>query len=443
MRAGLITTLGAVFALFANQSTAAEPTYLGEKLIPGDTFQYEINLTVTGEMKVDQNGESQSIPIQASAKHRLLERVEALDAKGAVGMGLRFYESVESSSEIDGDRSRRQLPDNRRLIVAQRSANGTIHYSPDGPLQREELELVAEHFDTLSVTGLLPNREVAIGDSWKISPDVAQNVCLLEGLTKNELAGKLVSVNDQHAHFTITGEVEGLEMGAEAKFRIEAEGLFDLKSGRLENLNWTQKDERGQGAASPATQLQVKVLLSRQFLDAVPKQLDTAARAKLPKNGKVPDYLLAISYQDPANRYRFLHDRNWHMVGRTRDHLILRYLEDGEFTAQATISVWQKVQPGTHTSPAEFKQVLAKLPGWQAEGNYAEAEIPTDDGRWLYRAAANGKQDGQAVVQVFYLLAGKEGHQVAVTVVTRPELANKLSPKDLTLVNSIELPAGK
>jgi hypothetical protein len=424
-----------------NSSVFAQSVTLSEEVAVGNHFQCEIALIIDGYMKVVREDKPEAVPLKARAKHLILERVEAPDAKGGIGKVLRYYREAGSETEIASEKGRRELSKDRRLIVARRSGEGTQHYSPEGPLSREELELVAEHFDTLCLPALLPGRAVSPGETWSIGPEAAQHVCLFQGLIKNELVGKFVEVKDSQALFTIQGSAEGLDHGAHARLTVTATGKFDLISRRIVEIVWQQKDSRSQGPANPATEVTAVVTVKRSGLSDAPKELsEAAARVNPTHQEPVPDLLLALRYDDPAGRYQFVYHRDWHVVGRTRGHLVLRLIENGEFTAQATITDWQKVAPGHHTTPAEFKAVLARLPGWELEGAYEEQEIPTDPGRWLYRVAGKGKQDGLPVMQVFYLLAGPEGNQVAVTVVAQPEKASKLAPKDLMLVNAIEFP---
>ena len=150
-----------------------------------------------------------------------------------------------------------------------------------------------------------------------------------------------------------------------------------------------------------------------------------------------------LRYEDDRGRYRFLYPREWHVVGRTADHLTLRLIEGGEFVAQATVTAWKPAAAGSHTPAAEFQALLAKLPGWVPGAVAAAGEVPTDAGRWLYRVAASGTQDGVAVSQTFYLLAGPAGDQVAVTVVARPDSVARLGARDAQLVNGVEFPARK
>jgi hypothetical protein len=422
---------------------SAQTVKLSEEVRPGDHFRHEITLTVDGKMKVDRDGKSESISLKARASHAFVEKVEVLDARGAVGRAVRHYLAAGSEAETGYDRSKRELAIDRRLIVAQRTAEGSLHFCPDGPLSREELELVAEHFDTLAVPALLAGKDVMPGDTWPIGLEATQHACHFDGLVKSDLIGKLVEVKDGVAVFTITGTAEGIESGAPAKLAVTATGKYDVAAKRLVELTWEQADERGQGPVSPASEVKATVLLKRSALADEPKELAAAVLARVPADGAVPEALTQLRYADADGRYQFTYPRDWRIVGRTRDHLVLRLLDRGEFAAQATVTNWKKADPGKHTEPEEFKKVLGQLPNWEPEEIVTDGVVPAGPGRWLYRVAARGRQDGLAVLQTFYLLAGPGGDQVAVTILTRTEKLERVGTKDASLVNAITFPGSK
>jgi hypothetical protein len=400
---------------------------LADEPKPGDCFRYELALTVDGKLKVERDGKPDAIPLKARAAHVFVERFEA------PGRALRHYSTAASESEVGFERSRRELAADRHLIAV-RSASGP--FSPDGPLTREELELVAEHFDTLALPGLLPGREVKPGETWAVDPETVRLACQFEAVAKADLTGKLGEVKDGVAAFAITGTAEGVEAGAGAKVTVNASGKYDVTVKRLTELTWEQTDDREQGPASPASEVKATLVLKRTAV-AEPKELAAEVRAKVPADAT--EAHTRLRYADPDGRFRFDYPREWKVVGRTRDHLVLRLVEKGEFTAQATFAVWKKADPGKHADPAEFKKALGQVPGWEPEEVLADAAVPAE-GRWLYRVTARGKQDGLPVVQAFYLLAGPGGDQIAVTVLARAEKAATVGARDLALVTAIEFP---
>ncbi len=106
------------------------------------------------------------------------------------------------------------------------------------------------------MTGVLPTKEVAIEDTWRISNPSAQALCLLDGLVSHDLTAKLKEVKEGLAIIGIEGKANGIELGAMVKLEITATARYDLLRHRLVSLEWKQKDQRDQGPASPATEVE-------------------------------------------------------------------------------------------------------------------------------------------------------------------------------------------
>src|SRR5262249_5970892 len=159
-----------------------------------------------------------------SATHEFPERILVPGAGGLVFKTARFYDKAQAAINAGGEKSERSLRADRRLSVAQRHKEQSSVYSPAGPLTREELDLIAEDFDTLSILGVLPAKPVAVDETWNVPNSVVQALCNFDGLTEQSLSGKLTQVQGNKAIFSITGSAAGIEKGAVAKLKIEAKG---------------------------------------------------------------------------------------------------------------------------------------------------------------------------------------------------------------------------
>ena len=398
----------------------ADPVVLKET--PGPS-RCELSLTVRGKLKVTAGGKSDELPLVAEAAHTFTDHPDR------PGRSVRLYTVAKSTSQVAGERTVRDLPADRRRIVAQQTAGGLVHYSPAGPLARDELELAAEHLDPAAVANLLPGRPVAVGGTWDVPAEAVRAACHLDGIGACAVIGTLTAGGPQ-ATFTLNGTAEGVENGATVKLTLKVTGTFDTTASRVAKLTWEQTDIRGQGPASPASELTATAELARTAAAA-----DPAATADLSAGEAVPDALLDLRYADPRGRFTLSHARCWHVVGRSADHLVLRLLDGGAFVAQATVTAWKPAAPGAHTPADEFRAALAKLPGWEPEAELAAGELAVPAG-WLYRVAARGKQDGQPMTQTAYLVAAPGGAQLAVGVLASPGAA--VAGRDERLVRGLE-----
>lgn len=411
---------------------------LSEGPMVGSHFHIELKMSLTGELKVRQEDKVVSLKESAEATHEYVERILAADTQGLAVKTARFYKSANVQIKVDDHREERTLRRERGLMVAQRVKDQTLTYCPTGPLTREELELT-EHFDTLAPTGLLPAKEVAVGDSWKVANLPAQALCHFEGLTSQDLTCKLDSVKQQTAHVSISGSATGIERGASVKLKIRGSYQFDLKAKRLTTLEWKQVDERDSGPVSPAAEVAITSTMTRTPIEAAPEVNDIAL-VVVPDGDTPPETMTQLACQDPKKRFEMLHARDWQIVGQTDAHLVLRLMDRGDFVAQATLTPWKKQPAGQHVSGEEFTKLIAKTPGWEQERVLEAKEFTVPKGCWAFRVAAEGQLDGLKALQYFYLLAGPQGDQLLIAFTMTPAQAQKLDTRDVTLVRGIFFP---
>jgi hypothetical protein len=270
---------------------------------------------------------------------------------------------------------------------------------------------------------------------------VAQALCNFEGLTNQDLTCKLEEVKDNKARVSIAGSANGIDLGALVKLNVTATYSYDLRSHRLVSLEWKQKDERGQGPASPATTVEGLTVLTRAPVEQ-PANLSDVALISVPDGSDPPANLLQLSCRnDHKTRFDLLYARDWQIVGQVSDHIIMRLMDRGDFVAQLTITPWDAARPGEHLSAEAFREAMMKTPGWQPDEVVQEGEVPTDRAHyWIYRISAPGHMDGLKVVQTTYLIAGPAGEQVVLAFTMTPAQAEKLGARDLALVSGIEYP---
>ena len=240
----------AAAVLLAAASAAPCQNYLlTETVQVGDCFHVALDMKLAGDIHVRKGDAAANLKVTATGSHEYPERVLAV-GDGVAQKTARVYETAKAVVTVNGDATERTLRPERRLVVAQRDKEQLLVYSAGGAFTQEELELAHDHFDTLALSGLLPGKAVAVGDTWKINNAVAEAVCNFEGVTEQTLTGKLESVKDDIAVFSISGISNGIDQGAMVKMVVKATGQFDLKSKRLTALEWKQNDERNKALSA-------------------------------------------------------------------------------------------------------------------------------------------------------------------------------------------------
>lgn len=424
-------------SLAAPSSVRAQKVNLSENHTVGDFYKITTQTTLTGTLKVIREGRSVSLDLQAKNEHKWIEK--ELDVQENLPRKVaRYYESTRCSATVEKNSNERSLPTNKSFIVAQRFGETHLCYSPVAPLTKSELEVVSEHFDPMFLSGLLPEKEVAVGDTWKIPDRVMQALGLFEGLVSNEIVVKLSEITAEQAILTITGDSSGIEYGALNKITVTATARYDLKQKRITSVEWKQKDNRDQGPVSPAAEVESTTLVTREFLAAEPKNFPKTLLEKVPIKEDPPGNLKALLYEDVGSSITFLYPREWYFVARTEQSIIFRLLDRGDFIAQATLSPLPKVEAGKGLSNEEFEDLVKKSSNWEMTEVVEKGTIPTDRDRHIYRVVGKGNLDGIPVFQAFYRILTRQGEQAILTITAKPTQAPKIGTRDAAFANAIE-----
>lgn len=426
-----------VVAFVATGNLQAQTVNLQEAPLPGSHFRVELNMKLDGELTLQQAGKDIAIKESATATHDYLERFLDAGGEGIALRSARVYKAAKVNLVVGNDKLERTLRPDRTFLVAQRGRDGLLIYSPRGAMTREEMD-VTDHLDSLVIAGLLPDKEIAVGSTWKVSNGTVQALCHLQGLSEQTLTGKLESVAGDEATLSFTGTAAGIDLGAPTAVVIKGTAKFSTKARRVTSLEWTQTDTRGQGPVSPGSKVEVTTRMTRTPIEPC-NELNDVVLVPVP-NGQPPREMVELQLTDARGRNELVHAREWLLVGRTEDHTVLRLMDRGDFVAQVSIAPWKKAEPGKHLSPDDVKAIVANTPGWQLEKLLRTEEIKLPSGQWAYLVAGEGDLGDLRAVQYFYFVAGPQGDQAMLTFTMTPAQTQKLGTRDIELLRGFLLP---
>lgn len=436
---GLATLAGLMaLVLAATAATSNDKVLLKPAAKVGDQGQVTMTMALKGQLQIKSENKVVNLDVKANAEHRFDERVLKLDVDGYPHTVARFYHTAKATLNIHGQPTERTLRSDRRVQVAQKSVEGTVVFSPHGPLYREEHELTADIIDLLAVVGVLPGKEVAIGETWDISLPVAQALAGVDGVIKHDLKGKLDTVTNGVARISVVGSVEGISQAAEVKMGIAGTLLFHVESGQVKQSAWRARVARNQGPVNPASTMETETTIAWEA-NVPSRELTDALVATLPDVPTAGHLLFA--YRDPKGRFSFLHDRNWHVVVQTEQQAVLRCLDHGELVAQLNVAPLKTAAPGRHIEPAEVVRLVQQAPGFTIEKMLQNGVVTAPEGYWVYRVAAAGKAEDVPLVQTTYAVAGPKGEQAVFTFTVEVEQAEKFGGRDVAIIGSVSYPA--
>src|SRR6185436_19285387 len=203
-------------------AAADETVDLTSGVKPGQSQTVRTAVEVKGDMKLNSDGKQvTTVPMLAKADVQYTERFLAIKADGTV-KSARQYGVAETTFQIKNTEMKQSLRDERRLFVVQYKGDDTNLFSPQGPLTREELELVDAPGSSTILATILPNKKTAIGGEWKLSNVTLARLLGLETVTEQNVTGKLTKVEDGLAILSLDGKVTGAVGGASSEIDLKA-----------------------------------------------------------------------------------------------------------------------------------------------------------------------------------------------------------------------------
>jgi hypothetical protein len=129
-----------------------------------------------------------------------------------------------------------ELSSELQTIVCTLDKDKVSLFSPHGSLRGEQLLLIEDiPGNTLTLDRLLPNAEVAVGESWKIGDTVLRSFLSVDAVLASNVEAVLTAVADNMAMVEVVGDVSGVYLGAATEISVRAKLQFDLS---IQRINW-------------------------------------------------------------------------------------------------------------------------------------------------------------------------------------------------------------
>jgi hypothetical protein len=287
-----------------------ETVRLEERLVPGQCFAVSSRSDVNGQLTLPAQGKdpAKSVRVVAASSVEYDERIlklEKLDARS-----VRLYRRLDYQRELGDQRQSSTLRAEVARLVLLKRGRAESAFSPDGPMTWAELERIRADVFTPALVGLLPQKEVQVGDRWTATTTAVEELTDLEEMRNPEMECTLERLLDQAgrkvAQVRFRGTVSGKNEDGPNRQRVEGTLLFDTKSQCISYLSIqgtsTMLDKEGK----PAGEVMGRFVLTRQPVS--PQTLeDDQIRFTTEPNADNTQLL----YSEPSLGVRFLYARRW------------------------------------------------------------------------------------------------------------------------------------
>jgi len=410
---------------------------------PGSVDRVVAALEVAGENKVVQENKLQRFKMSVLANVTYDERVlEFSPGSDGPMRSIRHYDKAAVQLRLEEDEVQPALRDGRRLVAVQINGPSVILFSPQGPLTRDELDLLEMHGTSVSLLGyrLLPDEPVAIGDSWKHSAELMAALLDLDAVSQTDVASVLREASDGMAEIEMSGRVEGAVGGVSTQIELKAKYHFDLSAGRLTWFGMVARENRSVGHVGPGLEALSRLQMKFTPLEESTVLSDSALSGLTLRPS--PE-LTRLSYESPEGGWRFVHDRKW-FITQDEDRLaVLRLIDRGEFVAQCKIHTLPDAAPEEQVTLAEFQDDIRHGLGEHFKQFVQASQRSNALDYRVYRAVAAGEVEQLPIHWIYYLVANEHGRQVVFAFTVEGKLLEQFGEADQELLGALKLDAPK
>jgi hypothetical protein len=436
------------FTLHAGRprALAVETSYAIKRTPVGGSWSISTQLTAKGTLKNNAAVHGQgtrSVPISVAGELEFAEiSGDAARAPEGVAAYVRLYQTAQAQIEVEGQKDDTRLSINRRLICVRKLPKSLTYFSPEGPVTRDDLELIETQFDPAALTEILPTELVTPGKTWRPHADSVATVLGLESVTRTTLQCTLNRPQGSRLKIDVTGEAEGITLGAKSTIKVNGHLIYDKGDGRVTEVDVRLEEDREVGRAAPGFQLTANVKTKVSRLSAAPAELTATQLAQFKLEPSPAT--LALDFAAPAPAIGIMHDRRWHITAHRRDSVVLRMIDQGQMLGQCNISSLDNSEEDIAVDFSRFRQQIEELMTKQNGKIDEAAAAQPDDKTHVLRIAASATVKEIPVRWFYYYLAGAAGQRAVLVFTLEDKMAKQFAEADHELVGGfrfLTLPA--
>jgi hypothetical protein len=353
----------------------------------------------------------------------------------AAPSSLRYYQSASADIRIGEEVVKPTLRDQRRLIRLVERDGSMLVYAPEGPLTREELELIDVPGSTIFLDRLLPARPVTLEETWTHTDDVAAALLGLEAVTDGDVASKLVEITKEVAKIDISGRVTGSANGVTARLKVEGHYHCRLSDRQITWLALSIEEARDIGYATPGLDVKARIRVIREPVAAIPS--DWGERLVVGDLAERSETAEMLDYTSAENGFRLVHDRRWFVFAERGHSVSLRMVDQGRLIATCTISTLPKLPVGKDVTLEAFQADIQRALAQHIEQLIEASESAKPGDVRVLRVVAAGTAGNVPVRWIYYHVSHPDGRRLSYVFSLSPEDTHRFAAADEQLTESL------
>jgi hypothetical protein len=312
---------------------AYDAVKLTEKAAVGSAYRVVTESRISGELltPVAKDKPPERIKINGRSSIDYAERILPVEPKDAEYKSLRIYEKIVFQKTAGDRKDDMTLRPAVRRQVLMKKGHAKVPFSPDGPLLFAEIELLRTDSVVPAMAGLLPEKEVRPGDTWKAAEAAVIELTGFEKVENGALACKLERVlalgerKRRVAQVSFGGTLKGINEDGLVRQQLTGRLEVDLDAQCITFLRVDGEHYLLDDKGTDAGKITGTFELERKRVSEYAPLSDASLRGVDLTPSEENTRLL---YDSEEAGVRFVHSRNWRVV-RTNGRQITLDEADG------------------------------------------------------------------------------------------------------------------
>lgn len=425
-------------------SQADEILDLSPRIAAGDLARVSVELKAGGSLLVraeqtESNAElaePSSLPMEVTANLTYEELRLPVRAEPSI-WAARHYSQADASIKVENAGKQPMLPADCGLVLVQVEPSGrTFFATSQGPLQRNEFDLIHTVGNSLLLNRLLPTESVSSSESWTHDTDTMAGLLALDSVSVCEVSSIIEKISSRYVQLRLAGTVHGVVDGAATELELKGIYRFNKRLRRITHCNLAVKEKRSLGGATPGLEVVAKLKIVVAPL-AHSKHLSKDRVASLARIE--PEMLESIVFHSPQKGVRIIHDHGWYVTNEEREAVTLRRIGDNDLIGHCTL----RRLPSKSIEHQTLLEAFQKDVRFGLRDSFEEfarsRQWTNKHGCTCLTVVARGHVEEVPVEWHHYLVMTESGQRASLAFTVQGSDVERFANADQQLVESLEL----
>ena len=432
----------------ANGSTTPETINVQHRQDTDQMHQIKSKFVYSGTLLIDNENEDEeeeddqirTLPLNVRADFYWDQRVTSHSESSA--QAIRIFNSATASIKAGTGQTDSKLGEPNHLILSRVQTDKTDlttfeHASVENVLSQREYELLRNPADPLTFHRMFNQKDVQVGDTWKVNDEAAASFLALDRMITNNLTLKLKSISDSKAKIHITGKVKGESDDAIVEMKVKGSATFDINQQLVTWLRMDIDNKRRLGQLAPGFDGQVKIDISLNAVKDNPK----ITRDAIKKQFKGKKLRFSFKLDRPKSQFSLIHEPGWRLIASEDEAAVLRYMQDGQLLAQCNVVQLPKRSSDKPFTLEQFKTEIEKAVAKGQGRIVGSSKFTNSNGLEVLRLLVDGKQADIDVRWSYYHLSSTDGRRLTAVFTIEQDMEDEFAAADRLLVNEVSFKA--